>query len=110
MGSIITLRIIMIISAQITSAIGGYYTIWPCAKLAWILDDDRSGFRTRYPSCLTEPDRPTIVLADFRGETEQIGSALGLNFGMSGYLALFLHAVGVEIYVSSAPTLPCYPF
>jgi hypothetical protein len=89
----------MIISAQILSAIGRYYTIWPCVKLAWTLND-RNKLMLRYPSCVSNPDRPTIVLVDFNDRAEEVGAALGLSFGMAGWVSLFMHLVGVEIYVS----------
>ncbi len=34
---------------------------------------------------------------------EQITAALNSNFGAAGWLAFALHAIGVEIYVSSCP-------
>jgi hypothetical protein len=100
MGSIITLRIIMIISAQIVSAIGGYYTLWPCEKLDFILGGHNITL-VRYPTCALQPERPAVVLANFSSASrEEIGAALGVNFGMAAWIATSLHAVCVEIYVS----------
>lgn len=39
------------------------------------------------------------VRADMNGEVPEIAAALGLGFGAGAWLAFFLHAVGVEIYV-----------
>jgi hypothetical protein len=106
MGSIITVRIIMIISALIISKIGAYYQIWPCEKLNWTLGGRNKTLLT-YPSCRPfydgkHPNAVAPVLADLNnGGPEQSGAALGLNFGMAVWLALFIHAVGVEIYVSN---------
>jgi hypothetical protein len=110
-GSIITVRIIMIISASITSKIGSYYQIWPCAKLDWTLGGQNKTLAT-YPSCRpfydgSRPNAVASVRADLNnGGPEQSGAALGLNFGMGVWLALFIHAIGVEIYVSSGDQ-PC---
>ena len=42
----------------------------------------------------------TAVKADFGGSVEQLMSAMNITFGMAGWLALGLHAIGVEVYVS----------
>ncbi|MDI1486179.1 MAG: hypothetical protein OHK93_005405 [Ramalina farinacea] len=39
LGTIITLRIIMIIAAQITGKIGGYFTVMECEKLQYIYNE-----------------------------------------------------------------------
>ena len=105
MASIITLRIIMIISANIISALQSYWDIWPCAKLNWVYQNDRNATLTRYPSCNgfydgSVPGKLVLVHADFNSDfTEEQGAAMGLSFGLAGWIAIFLHGVGVEIYV-----------
>lgn len=37
------------------------------------------------------------------GDGENVGVALGMGFGMALWLALFLHAVGVEVYLNLTP-------
>ena len=56
------------------------------------------------PGC-TSPDAWTAVRANINDSTSPLGPAASLRagFGMAGWLALALHAIGVEIYVS----LPC---
>ena len=42
LGTIITLRIITIIAAQISGKIGGYYTVMECEKLQYIYNETSS--------------------------------------------------------------------
>ncbi|KAF7587217.1 hypothetical protein BBP40_007554 [Aspergillus hancockii] len=44
-----------------------------------------------------------LVLGNFNGDVEQTGTALNLTFGMALWLALFLHTLGVEIYLQLTP-------
>jgi hypothetical protein len=109
MASIITLRIIMIISANIVSSMRSYWDIWPCVKLDWFYKNDRNATLARYPSCSSFYDgsalgQLAIVHADFNSNSgEEQGAAMGLTFGLAGWIAMFLHGVGVEIYVSVRP-------
>ena len=103
-GSIITLRIIMIISALIISSNGGYYRAMSCPEIAF-LQDSREAFETKFPQCSAvngTTDDWIAVKASFGGKAG-VSTALGLNFGMAGWLALFMHAVGVEIYLRLTP-------
>ena len=103
-GSIITLRLIMIISALVISANGGYYRAMPCSQIGFV-QDNREAFEANFPQCFAvngTNDNWVAVKANFSGKA-QVGSALGLNFGMAGWLALFIHAVGVEIYLRLTP-------
>ena len=49
-GSIITLRLIMIISALIISSQGDYYRAMPCSEIAF-LQDSREAFEANFPQC-----------------------------------------------------------
>lgn len=103
-SSIITLRIIMIISALIISSLGGYYRAMPCSEIAF-LQDSREMLEANFPQCLAAngtTDGWIAVKANFDGKA-QVATALGLNFGAAGWLALTLHAVGVEIYLRLTP-------
>ena len=104
-GSIITLRIIMIISTLIITNIGGYYRAMPCKQLAFTLDDPEQ-FASAFPQCLNvngTTDGRIAVSADFNGIIPQVGNSLDVTFGTAGWLALFLHAAGVEIYLALTP-------
>jgi hypothetical protein len=106
-GTIITTRLIMIITAQII-ANQGYYIVWPCAKIAATVSDDID-FAVSYPSCAayingTDPDAVSAVAATLgAGDVANTGAALNLAFGMALWVALALHAAGVEIYLHLTP-------
>lgn len=115
MGCIITTRIIMIISTVIISISPKYYMAQPCDKIDFIIGREQT--LESYPDCASfyngsRPDQNVLVLGDFNGNADKIGTALNLNFGMAFWLALFLHAIGVEIYVSRSKwmlvSLECY--
>jgi len=106
-SSIITLRIIMIISAQIVSAAGDFWSVQKCVKLFDVIGDAQQ-LVENYPSCASFIDSNnlqavTAVKADFGGSVEQLMSAMNITFGMAGWLALGLHAIGVEVYLHLTP-------
>ena len=109
-GSIITSRIILISSANIISAIGSYYIVWPCAKIAFTMRSENTT-RNMYPACAsyfdgTNPEQQAIVHANFgSGHSTELGAAMNMCFGMSLWVALALHAIGIEFYVSSQPSV-----
>ncbi|KAL8900842.1 MAG: hypothetical protein Q9207_005492 [Kuettlingeria erythrocarpa] len=105
LGTIVTLRLIMILSALISSQASYYDTTMTCGELLSILDTTEK-VNALYPQC-GQPgstvDTLAIVQAKFGSQPEQIGSSLRLSFGMALWLALFLHAAGVEIYLNLTP-------
>lgn len=104
-GSIITLRIIMILSSLIATKTGGYYRAMPCDEIKFILDD-QSQFESSYPQCFAVNgtiDGWIALPASFDKDGARIGNSLGMCFGTSGWLAFFMHAVGVEIYLRLTP-------
>ncbi|EUC40136.1 hypothetical protein COCMIDRAFT_109566 [Bipolaris oryzae ATCC 44560] len=106
-GAIVTLRIILIISAQITAK-KGYYVVWTCARIAATVAPDVE-LATAYPACAayadgSEPDAVSAVAATFgAGDAANTGAAFNAGFGMALWLALVLHAVGVEVYLHLTP-------
>jgi len=95
------------ISAAIISDQGGYFTTRPCGQIDDALNGNRTTVLKAYPDCAAYyssevPDRQVIVQADLSGNRAETAAALGLNFGAAGWLALALHAIGIEIYVSDA--------
>ena len=72
----------------------------PCQKI-----DSMGGIASKYQDCRINPNGRTIVYADFTNATgvEQIAAAMDLVFGASAWLALWIHAVGVEIYIRLTP-------
>lgn len=106
-GSIITLRLIQILATIIISTMSRYRLAMECAKLDYIIED-RVEMSSTYPDCIayfngTQTDQAAVVQADFNGSVEQIGASLDMTFGMAMWLALWLHAMGVEIYLHLTP-------
>jgi hypothetical protein len=103
-GSIITTRLIMIIATVIISATGEHYTVWSCAKIGSTLPKS-SMLLSQYPACASyvngsDPNAVAPVLANLDGGTAvTAGASLNLSFGMGLWLAVAIHAIGVEVYV-----------
>ncbi|KAE8384315.1 hypothetical protein BDV23DRAFT_177148 [Aspergillus alliaceus] len=62
----------------------------------------------RYPDCASfyngsHPAQNVLVLGDLNGSPDELGTALNINFGMALWLAMFIHALGVEIYLQLTP-------
>ncbi|KAL8795391.1 MAG: hypothetical protein Q9195_002132 [Heterodermia aff. obscurata] len=106
LATIVTLRLIMILSALISSQASGYFTTMSCGELFTIYDTAQN-VTSLYPQCAqlgSTDDTLVIVQASFaNGQAEQIGASLRLSFGMALWMALFLHLVGVEIYLNLTP-------
>lgn len=95
----------MIIAAQVISAAGDFWLVQNCAKLLDVIGDPQQ-LVDQYPSCasLVETGNQQAVAAvnaQFGGTVVELMSALNISFGMAGWLALGLHALGVEVYVSA---------
>jgi len=106
LGTIITTRLIMILSALIISKIGTYYSTMTCAEIGSIYGSVVP-LRKFYPQCASSnatTNSYVVVQATFsNGKPEQIGTSLRMSFGMALWMALFLHLVGVEIYLALTP-------
>lgn len=94
----------MIIAAQIISRQRNYFVPQPCGKVAWMLDDATDVLQ-RYPACETyfdgsDLEQQVMVRAVFAESVEQVASSLNAPFGMSLWVAIAMHAIGVETYVS----------
>ena len=103
-ASIVTLRIIMIISALIISSSKNYYRAMPCGEIAFLYSNS-SSFEADYPQCFAAngtTDGWVAVNASF-GSKPGVSTSLGMTFGTAGWLALFIHAVGVETYLRLTP-------
>lgn len=105
-GAIVTNRIILILSAQIISSVGSYYIVWPCAKVAYTMRSEQDTLEM-YPVCESyfngsSLQQQAVVHADFgSGKATEIAAAMNLCFGMALWVATAMHAIGVEVYVSS---------
>ena len=106
-GSIITLRIIMISGTAIISTMGRYQFPMECAKLDYIMED-RISVLAAYPGCISyynnaDPGQMVLVQADLNGSVAQVAAGLNMTFGVALWLALLIHAIGVEIYLQLTP-------
>lgn len=99
----------MFLSAIITSKLGDYYTARPCYQIAFIYHGSEKITTKLYPQCAayfngSNHDQHVVIRTGFQnGRPEEISAGLGIGFGMALFLALAIHAVGVEIYVSCSP-------
>lgn len=80
------------------------YTVRPCAQIAFALGENET--LAAYPQCAdyfngNAPNLPVIVTADFSSDNSmELSAALGIPFGAAGWLALLLHTLAIETYVS----------
>lgn len=80
-----------------------------CDKIATFYDDTAS-LVAKYPIC-KDNDAWVAVQGDMSGESaENIATALSLGFSLGVWLALAIHAIGIEVYVSCQSRLRYQPF
>lgn len=111
MSSIVTVRIILGAASVIISTLSTYHSVWSCAKIAftWKFNGQEGNYLDSYPACRNTSEANTSsvyipIKADLTVENViQNGASLELTFGMAVWLALFLHGVGVEIYLRLTP-------
>ncbi|KAK6211455.1 hypothetical protein QIS74_10719 [Colletotrichum tabaci] len=108
-GSIITLRLIQFTCVVIISRIGTYYVARPCEQVAGTIGDTNRTIEL-YPDCAAyfsgaNPDQHTVVHADLLNATSaaEAGAAVSMPFGMALWLALAIHAIGIELYLRLTP-------
>jgi hypothetical protein len=84
----------------------------PCSKIVGIMTTygiPGQAARGLYPACVPflngQSDPHAVVQVGGVGRPEQIAASLDISFGMSLWLALMLHAIGIEIYVSQRPMI-----
>ncbi|KAI1820806.1 hypothetical protein F4861DRAFT_542542 [Xylaria intraflava] len=104
-GSIFTMRIVMALAALAISLITGYYLAMPCGKINSILQSRQETLRW-YPECSPyftgDVSRRAIVDANvFAPNPVPLAAAFNLSYGMSGWLAVFFHVTGIEIYIQT---------
>ena len=103
-GSIITSRLIMFLSALVISSAkaGPYYDAMPCDKIASFYTSNAELLQN-YPNC-TSPENWAPVRASLNaGSAANAAAALDITFGMALWLALLIHALGIEVYLHLTP-------
>lgn len=93
------------------SQIGGYYQARSCAQLYSIYNNSEDDTLQAYPDCAPyfsgeDVNKQVAVEANFLGDAAGSAASLGINFGAAMWLAIALHAIGVEIYVRPFFSLP----
>lgn len=93
----------MVLAAMIISSesFGPYYLPMSCGKLANIYDNSTALLEAQ-PAC-SDLNAWVLVAADMNGDGATVSAALSLNFGSAVWLALAIHAIGIEFYVSLSP-------
>lgn len=108
LATIITMRIIMLISAQIVSNDGGYSEIQYCGQIDFALAKNNRTAAMFYPEC-GSPDATkmteVVVKADMKNAlgSHSFAAAFGVSFGVAMWVAIMLHLVGVELYLGLTP-------
>ncbi|KAF8703893.1 hypothetical protein RHS03_06164, partial [Rhizoctonia solani] len=103
-SSIITARLIMIISANILSMIGQYYVVWSCDEILYTIDNNSTRLMEMFPACSSGSlESVHVAVSAVWTEAINIGSTLRLTFGPSLWIASLVHAIGVEIYIHLTP-------
>ena len=106
LGTIITLRLIMIISALVISKINSYSAIQTCGSVDFVLVPSGRSAAMLYPACINATDDTEVIVRANMIQPlgpHSVGAALDLSFGMAMWLAIILHLVGVEIYLGLTP-------
>lgn len=93
----------MIISAQIISGMRHFAIVRPCAQINSVLG--RGATSALYPSCKAffqgDTGAQAIVQPDFNSDDPmEITVSMSVGFGAAGFIALWLHVIAVELYVS----------
>ncbi|UKZ75119.1 hypothetical protein TrVFT333_002791 [Trichoderma virens FT-333] len=108
-GSVITLRLIQILTAYIVSSLDTYYISMPCDKLAFTVAND-TVTRESYPECagflsVQSTGHFASVRARLSGSVNaaEAAAALNVGFGVGLWLAAFIHVIAVEIYLNLTP-------
>ncbi|KAM3443022.1 hypothetical protein MY4824_000727 [Beauveria thailandica] len=96
-GSIITSRLIMFISASIVSNQGPYFAPMSCGKLLTFYTNT-TALQALHPAC-SDLSAWSLARASMSGDAENAAAALSITFGAAIWLALAMHAIGVEFYV-----------
>ncbi|QRW09748.1 hypothetical protein RhiLY_08747 [Ceratobasidium sp. AG-Ba] len=101
-STIITTRLVMIITAKAISAINQYHTVWSCAEIAYVLENS-TRLAEQYPSCVSGQEGGYVAVPATWTTALPIGSSLRASFGPALWIAFLTHAIEVEIYIHLTP-------
>jgi hypothetical protein len=117
MGTIVTMRVIMILIIPAVSYHGGFatvshqillvcftrltdpsrYELWTCDQVKYVTANDTAAYE-EFPACIPGENTYVGVPADLHSRLH-IGSLIRLAFAAATWLAIVLHTFGVELYV-----------
>jgi hypothetical protein len=91
----------MAITALIISG-DEYFSPRPCAQIDYVLGQNQT--RASFPECNAfysgeTPKKRVLVPANMNTSAMTAGATLGLSFGTALWLALAIHAIGIEVYI-----------
>lgn len=89
----------MFVSATIISNQGPYYAPMSCAKLGSFYNNT-TALEAAHPVC-SDLSAWSLARATMSGGAENAAASLDITFGAAVWLALAIHAIGVEFYVST---------
>ncbi|KAF8515721.1 hypothetical protein BU17DRAFT_51494 [Hysterangium stoloniferum] len=98
MSIIITMRLIQLPVVLAVSYTGGYHTLWTCDQIQSVTGNTTT-FYDEFPACHLGMHTLVGVPADVHSLLH-VGSAIRLTFAMAVWVAIALHASGVEVYAS----------
>ncbi|KAH7339060.1 hypothetical protein B0J17DRAFT_659636 [Rhizoctonia solani] len=103
-GAFVTTRVTALLSAQVITSVNGYFSLWKCAEVGYVLRS-RDALVRAYPECgtptaLQEPTWAHVAVHSSWNEG-RLGraSATRASFGMALWVAMILHFVGIELYL-----------
>ncbi|KAJ1303559.1 hypothetical protein OPQ81_011743 [Rhizoctonia solani] len=100
--AIVTMRVIIPIAMILISVRGTYYSVMSCDEVSNSLNN-ADQFAREYPQC--QPDwagKPVEYVAIRAGLEDGLPAAAGIRsiFGMAAWVALWVHLIGTEYYIS----------
>ena len=106
-ASIITIRLIQFPAAAIGSLSGPRYATMNCVELDFLLKNTTQLYHS-FPACNPinsqfAPDGFISVKTSLTDSLPGAAASIRVNFGMAGWLALAIHAIGIEIYLRLTP-------
>ncbi|KAF4344192.1 hypothetical protein FBEOM_1870 [Fusarium beomiforme] len=101
---VVTMRVIGMIMAQITSQTDPQYITTPCAVLDSMFYHDKPVVESLYPDCIgfytgETPGQRAITKGTPGERPDEIAASLNSAFGASAWLALLIHIIAADLYL-----------
>ncbi|KAK6858892.1 hypothetical protein PG995_004745 [Apiospora arundinis] len=105
-GSILTIRLIFVLTFLILPMTGTYYLSQPCDKLAWLFNDEHKTL-AEYAECEAWFSKQNLEQrAHVRAEwlnaknlAERM-TAMNISYGVASWIGLTIHIMAVEVYLN----------